>query len=112
MLSSIPNPNTQYQNTMHLFVNPNQLDPEKDKDVIKIVTISDTHSKHSQIRNIPSGDILLHGGDFTNTGSLRDIKSYDKWIGDLITKKKKFKYSVLIAGIPYIHYYSILTKII
>ncbi len=40
----------------------------------------------------------MHGGDFTNTGSLRDIKSYDKWVGDLIKKKKKFKYAVLIAG--------------
>ena len=80
------------------YLVPSDLDPKKDKNVIKVLAISDTHSKHSQIKDIPSADILIHGGDFTNTGSLRDIKSYDQWVGDLIKKKRKYKYSVLIAG--------------
>ncbi len=47
---------------------------------------------------MPSADILLNGGDFTNVGTLKDVKSYDKWIGDLIKVQKKYKYCVLIAG--------------
>eukprot|EP01083_Nonionella_stella_P228351 809327_1 len=61
------------------YLIPSDLDPGKDENVIKILTISDTHSKHSQIRNMPSADILLNGGDFTNVGTLKDVKSYNKW---------------------------------
>eukprot|EP01084_Bolivina_argentea_P161119 280494_1 len=71
------------------YLIPSDLDPEKDENVIKILTISDTHSKHSQIRNMPSADILLNGGDFTNVGTLKDVKSYNKWIGNLIKVEKK-----------------------
>jgi predicted phosphodiesterase len=35
----------------------------------KITVISDTHGKHSQItRDLPGGDILIHAGDFMNSG--------------------------------------------
>mmetsp|Transcript_23386 Transcript_23386/g.37438 ORF Transcript_23386/g.37438 Transcript_23386/m.37438 type:complete len:336 (+) Transcript_23386:25-1032(+) len=80
------------------YLIPSDLDPAADPSVIRVVAISDTHSKHSQIAKLPDADILVHGGDFTNAGSLKDIKSYDKWIGDLVTNRKKYKYAVLIAG--------------
>jgi len=85
------------------YLVPSDLDPEKDPNVIRILAISDTHSKHGRIipafEGIPEADILVHGGDFTNVGTLRDIKSYDKWVGDLVRgQKKRFKYAILIAG--------------
>ena len=40
----------------------------------------------------------MHGGDFTNLGTLRDIQSYDQWIGNLVKKQQIFEYAVLIAG--------------
>jgi predicted phosphodiesterase len=35
---------------------------------LRLVVISDTHSKHSEIKEIPLGDVLIHCGDFTNKG--------------------------------------------
>jgi len=37
--------------------------------VTRIVAISDTHNQHDEIE-LPEGDILVHCGDFTNTGRL------------------------------------------
>eukprot|EP01084_Bolivina_argentea_P201188 343935_1 len=82
----------------YYYLVPSNLNPEKDNNVIKILAISDTHNKHADITNIPSADILIHAGDFTNTGTIKQIKSYNKWIGNLLKTQKKFKYAVLIAG--------------
>jgi len=36
---------------------------------MKITTISDTHSKHRFCENdLPGGDLLIHSGDFMNSG--------------------------------------------
>ena len=32
---------------------------------LRIVIISDTHGKHQHIQNVPDGDVLIHGGDFS-----------------------------------------------
>ena len=75
-----------------------QLDPKSDPNIIRILSISDTHNKHDEIESLPAADILVHAGDFTDVGSLKDIESYDQWIGDLVETQRKFKYAVLIAG--------------
>ena len=82
------------------FLIESDLDPLKDENVITILCISDTHGSHQQIKNMPFADILIHGGDFTDTGKLKDIKSYDKWIDNLINDKneKRYDYSILIGG--------------
>ena len=38
---------------------------------IKIVMISDTHGHHRDV-NIPDGDVLIHGGDWTQHGKLEE----------------------------------------
>lgn len=57
---------------------------------MRIVAISDTHSLHNQIKDIPDGDCLVHAGDMT--GSLlhqeRDLKSLNEWLGTLPHKYK------------------------
>ena len=75
-----------------------QLDPTSDPDVIRILAISDTHNKHTDIWELPNADILVHGGDFTMVGAQKWIESYDEWIGEIVGKQHKFKYAVLIAG--------------
>lgn len=45
-----------------------------------LVAISDTHGAHHDI-DLPYGDILVHCGDFSNTGSPREIDSFSQWFG-------------------------------
>ena len=40
--------------------------------MITIVAISDTHAQH-QALEVPEGDILVHAGDLTNMGELKDV---------------------------------------
>lgn len=47
---------------------------------LRIVCISDTHGKHDQMINpLPIGDILIHGGDFSSTGTEADLRSFVNW---------------------------------
>lgn len=41
------------------------LNTEKESGRIRVVVISDTHNKASEIKDLPQGDVLIHGGDFT-----------------------------------------------
>jgi 3',5'-cyclic AMP phosphodiesterase CpdA len=41
-----------------------------------IVCVSDTHSKFSKISNFPPADIIIHAGDFSNVGEMRDIARF------------------------------------
>jgi predicted phosphodiesterase len=62
----------------------------------KIITfISDTHSKHQYCENdLPGGDILIHAGDFMNSGyhkkevieSNSDVKNTSPRILELMNK--------------------------
>ena len=54
---------------------------------MKIVFISDTHTKHNEI-DIPNGDMLICSGDFTNVGSENDVRKFNKWMGTLPHKHK------------------------
>uniref|UniRef100_A0A0N5BGT0 Metallophos domain-containing protein n=1 Tax=Strongyloides papillosus TaxID=174720 RepID=A0A0N5BGT0_STREA len=67
---------------------------DKPENSVRIVCISDTHNKLSEIAPfIPPGDILIHAGDFTNFGSIEEI---DKFNDDL--QKLPHTYKVIIAG--------------
>jgi len=49
--------------------------------VTRIVGISDTHNQHDKIE-LPEGEILVHCGDFTNTGSYPEILSFANWFAE------------------------------
>lgn len=59
---------------------------------MKLVCISDTHSKHSKLE-IPSCDILIHAGDWTGLGSYREITDFAKWLN-----QQEASHIVLVPG--------------
>eukprot|EP01116_Phalansterium_solitarium_P024057 TRINITY_DN8694_c0_g1_i2.p1 TRINITY_DN8694_c0_g1~~TRINITY_DN8694_c0_g1_i2.p1 ORF type:complete len:273 (+),score=44.75 TRINITY_DN8694_c0_g1_i2:296-1114(+) len=60
---------------------------------VRIVVISDTHNSHELI-NIPSGDVLIHAGDFTRyRRSAADIVGFNDWIG-----RQPHRHKIVIAG--------------
>lgn len=49
---------------------------------MKIVAVSDTHSK-VPVDGIPPGDVLVHAGDLTRRGSLEEIAAVGTWLRSL-----------------------------
>lgn len=59
----------------------------------RLVFISDTHSLHNQVI-LPDGDILVHAGDFMNSGTrFGELTSFANW-----WNKQPHKIKCLIAG--------------
>lgn len=56
-------------------------------DRIRFVCISDTHNKQQTMR-VPDGDVLLHTGDFTVRGTLKEVRAFNQWLGTLPHKHK------------------------
>lgn len=69
------------------------LDEEIPENMIRIVCMSDTHSHRKFQFKIPNGDIFIHAGDFTKTGTLKEVIDFNNWIGTLPHKHK-----LVIAG--------------
>ena len=63
---------------------------------MRITFISDTHTKHNQISNdLPGGDIIIHAGDFMNSGyTWEEVYPFLKWYDDLDNYDTK----IFIAG--------------
>merc|ERR1711923_294291 len=56
--------------------------------------MSDTHSKMTKLKNtIPEGDVFIHAGDFTDKGTLDEVRAFNSWIGELPHRHK-----IVIAG--------------
>jgi Icc-related predicted phosphoesterase len=60
---------------------------------MKLVCISDTHSLHRRIPDIPDGDVLIHAGDCLGQGTLENIEDLNDWLGMLPHRHK-----IVIAG--------------
>lgn len=61
---------------------------------MRIVAVSDTHGLHDRIGSLPEGDVLVHAGDFMNSGfDLEVIASFNRWL-----RKQPFKQRVVCAG--------------
>jgi len=59
---------------------------------MKIVCIADTHRNHTFL-DMPSGDILIHAGDFTDWGAFNDVMDFSWWLKEL-----PYKYKIIVAG--------------
>lgn len=60
---------------------------------MNILHISDTHSLHSQLQELPKADVLVHSGDFTFAGTENEAMDFLRWFCGL-----PYPYKVLIAG--------------
>lgn len=60
---------------------------------MRLVCISDTHSLHEKILPIPDGDVLVHAGDCTGSGSLPQLDDFTRWLGS-----QPHRHKILIAG--------------
>jgi len=67
----------------------------KPKGWTRFVCFSNTHGKHNSIpkHHCPEADVLLHAGNFTNTGELEQVKDFNEWL-----EAYPAKYKVVIAG--------------
>jgi len=63
---------------------------------MKITLISDTHSKHNQLKNdLPGGDLLIHAGDFMNSGyDVMEAMEFFRWFDKIDNYNSK----ILISG--------------
>ena len=59
---------------------------------MRIVCLSDTHCLQNHFK-VPDGDVLIHAGDFCNTGSERDVHKFATWFHRLPHRHK-----VVVAG--------------
>lgn len=61
---------------------------------MRLVVISDTHGLHDRVQDLPDGDVLVHAGDFMNSGrDPQDIWSFNRWLGE-----QPFKHRIVCAG--------------
>jgi predicted phosphodiesterase len=61
---------------------------------MRLIVISDTHGLHNRIDGLPDGDVLIHAGDFMNSGyDVQDILSFNRWLGE-----QPFKHRVVCGG--------------
>ena len=61
---------------------------------MRIVVVSDTHGLHNGLEHLPAGDVLVHAGDFMNSGyDPKDVLSFNRWLGE-----QPFKHRVACTG--------------
>ncbi|MFZ4582255.1 MAG: metallophosphatase domain-containing protein [Paludibacter sp.] len=60
---------------------------------MKILHLSDTHSKHLLIKNLPKADIIVHSGDFTENGTESEVIDFINWFCNL-----DYHYKIFVAG--------------
>ncbi|KAL1977814.1 hypothetical protein VTN31DRAFT_673 [Thermomyces dupontii] len=65
--------------------------PPPHRTSIRVVCISDTHTLRWQ--DVPDGDLLVHAGDLSNDGSVREIQSTVDWL-----KSLPHRYKVVVSG--------------
>lgn len=60
---------------------------------MRIVCIADTHGLHRRVGSVPNGDVLVHAGDITGYGEIRELNDVDKWF-----KSLPHQYKIFVAG--------------
>lgn len=59
---------------------------------MKVICISDTHTKHEKIA-LMEGDVIIHAGDISYQGLEQEVYPFLDWYASL-----NYKYKILIAG--------------
>ena len=64
--------------------------PSTQYPVVKVVCISDTHNTRPEL---PAGDILIHAGDLTESGTVKELQAQLTWLSS-----QPHRHKVVIAG--------------
>jgi Icc-related predicted phosphoesterase len=59
---------------------------------MKVVCVSDTHNYANYVE-IPEGDVLVHAGDFTMSGSQKEFEAFARWLATLT-----HEHVIIVAG--------------
>jgi hypothetical protein len=59
---------------------------------IRVVCLSDTHSLHAKV-SVPDGDLLIHAGDLTDSGTAADIQDALDWLA-----AQPHRHKIVVAG--------------
>lgn len=57
---------------------------------MRIIQISDTHSKHHLLTDLPPADVIVHCGDITENGTEEEVLDFLNWFITLSYKHKIF----------------------
>lgn len=57
---------------------------------MRIIQISDTHSKHHLLTDLPPADVIVHCGDITENGTEEEVLDFLNWFITLPYKHKIF----------------------
>ncbi len=60
---------------------------------MKILAISDTHSRHRELKELPAADVIVHCGDVTENGTEDEAKDFIEWFIGL-----PYEYKIFLAG--------------
>jgi len=58
-----------------------------------LLHLSDTHSQHTKLADLPPADIIVHSGDITFGGSVQEAMDFINWFSDL-----PYKHKIFVAG--------------
>ena len=57
---------------------------------MRILQISDTHSRHRKLKRLPSADVIVHCGDFADNGTEGEVLDFLNWFIELPYPHKIF----------------------
>lgn len=57
---------------------------------MRLVLIADTHRFEDDLRDVPSGDVLIHAGDACRRGTLQELAGASAWLGAFPHRHKLF----------------------
>ena len=60
---------------------------------MRILHISDTHSRHRLLTDLPAADIIVHSGDISWAGKPEEVMDFINWFCGL-----NYRYKIFIAG--------------
>ena len=69
-----------------LFLRGHPFRPPPGRPPIRVVCLSDTHDR--VLDRVPEGDLLIHGGDLTEAGTVKDIQRQVDWLAGLEHREK------------------------
>lgn len=68
---------------------------EGEGDTVTILHVSDTHSLHRSVGDLPAADLFIHSGDVSTVGSDEEVRDFNDWLGSL---KGKYREMLVISG--------------